>query len=89
LACVEIKHNDPTQVDADALSVATKLRDINATMNLNTMILGPTSPAISRVQNYEMRHVFIKASSFQPLHALVSELGDMQLESSVFAILSQ
>lgn len=89
LACVEIKHNDPTQVDADALSVATKLRDINATMNLNTMILGPTSPAISRVQNYEMRHVFIKASSFQPLHVLVSELGDMQLESSVFAILSQ
>jgi primosomal protein N' (replication factor Y) (superfamily II helicase) len=89
LACIEIKHRDPIKVDADALCVATKLREINDAACLNAMVLGPTSPAIARVQNYEMRHVFIKASSFQPLHALVSELGGMKLESSVFAVLSQ
>jgi primosomal protein N' (replication factor Y) (superfamily II helicase) len=89
LACIEVKHTDVEQVDADALCVATKLREINQKLNLNVMILGPTSPAISRVQNYEMRHIFIKSTSFQPLHALVAHLGDERLASGVFAVLSQ
>jgi primosomal protein N' (replication factor Y) len=89
LACVEVKHRDVTQVEDDAVYVATKLREINQSAHLNATILGPTSPAVSRVQNYEMRHIFIKASSFQPLHVLIAHLGNERLKSGVFAVLSQ
>src|SRR3972149_5574598 len=86
LVTVELKHHDPIQIDADAAVVATALRDAAQGAGDTVRVLGPAYPLIARMQNLEVRHILIKAATHQQMHAVLSCLGAVRVQSRFFLV---
>ncbi len=89
LATIEIKNKDEQCVDSDAQKLSDVLHCFVADKKLSVTILGPALPLIRRVQNYEMRTIVLKASSFKELHEVLSVACHINLQSSVFIVVNQ
>lgn len=88
LAQIELKHKNTAQVDKDAQRVATLLRQKAAESAIPPFtVLGPAIPAIHKVQNIEVRHIFIKTSYFSVIEQISIALKSLDLKSSLFLTL--
>ncbi len=88
LAHVELRHADASQVDADADACVQFLIQFCLEKNLSAQILGPAQPLIARVQNVEIRQIFLKAGSFAEVHGVLSALDRQQFKSSLFIVMN-
>ncbi len=89
LACIELKHSDPSCIDQDADALAQRLREINEQQELGVHVLGPAYPLISRIQKYEIRHIVLKAATFKAIHHLLADVIERPMESMISVILGQ
>ncbi len=89
LVQIEIKNNSDIQLDRDANSIADILNKINDSQDLKIQILGPAQPVISKIQNIEIRQIFLKAQTFSSIHKLLSQIDLDQFDSRVFIVSSQ
>lgn len=87
LVHLELRHADAEQVDADADRCAQFLISYCFKNNLNIQVLGPAKPIIARVQNVEMRHIFLKASAFKDLHRVLVVVQQQALSSGLFVVM--
>jgi primosomal protein N' (replication factor Y) len=87
LAHLELRHADAKQVDADADACAQFLLKFCVTNNLAVRVLGPARPLIARVQNIEMRHVYVKAQTFKDLHYALAHVQQQVLQSGLFVVM--
>lgn len=89
LVCIELRHADITTVSDDAQKVFDQLSKINDSLNLMITLLGPALPVVHKIQNIEMRHIFLKAPSFSKIHKLITFCSFDVYNSSVFIIAHQ
>ncbi len=89
LVQLEIKNSSDMQLDRDANSIADVLNKINDSQDLKIQILGPAQPVISKVQNIEIRQIFLKSQTFSSIHKLLSQIDFDQFDSRVFIVSSQ
>jgi primosomal protein N' (replication factor Y) len=79
LISLEIKHKESGQVEQDAQACVNLLSTLCAKIkkdknnNCEIKILGPAVPLVYKVQNIEMRQIFLKAKSFSVLHTVLNE----------------
>lgn len=85
LVKIEVRHKKAQQVDLDAKKIAAFLRKMVLNINENLTILGPAEPAIHKIQNIEIRHIFIKADNFDIAREVVKGIDGLKLKSSFFA----
>lgn len=89
LACVEIRHKLEKQVDVDAAIVADVMHQTNESLGCNVSILGPAFPVVSRMNKYEIRHIMLKAQSFNSIKNLFSAVRDnVECESELLISMS-
>lgn len=87
LVQLELKHINPKIIDNDAHKLFTFLNQMNEKKNLGVSILGPAKPLVYRIQKTEMRHIFLKASTFTPIYELLCEaLEKNAVQSYVYVI---
>ncbi len=89
LAMLEFKYTDVGQIDVDAQAVATALHQLNDQTGEHVTILGPAYPVVHRIQNYEIRHIVLKAATFKQLHQLLSAAQKVAIMSDMFIVSSQ
>ncbi|MFH1253922.1 MAG: primosomal protein N' [bacterium] len=89
LVQIEIKNSSDIQLDKDADSIAQILNRINDSQNLQIQVLGPAQPMISKIQNVEIRQIFLKSQTFSSIHKLLSQIDFDQFDSRVFIVSSQ
>ncbi len=87
LVHLEIRHADAAQVDIDAEACAQFLQKCCDEQKLEVQILGPAQPLISRVQNVEMRQIFLKAQNFKDLHHVLALVQRQRMQSGVFVVM--
>jgi primosomal protein N' (replication factor Y) (superfamily II helicase) len=87
LVCVELRHKMATIVEEDAQVLASWLNIKASSFSLT--ILGPTIPAIARIKDIEMRHIFIKSDSFMHVSSVVKSVDMKKFQSRIFIISSQ
>ena len=73
LGRVEIRHADPSKVEALAREIGAALR---AAATPAVRILGPTEPPLGRLEGLYRRHILLKSASRQRLRALLTTLLD-------------
>lgn len=81
---LEIQNTNPLVLDKEVSKILTLLQDQNSRLNLELVILGPIRPAVYKIQKVEMRHIFIKADSFELIHKLFEVLGTYTFKSKIF-----
>ena len=89
LVCIELKHQQASVVQEDAQQLFTMLETQNRLLNLGITLLGPSLPIVYKIQNAEMRHIFLKASSYANIHTLLKNIAHNPYSSSVFIIAHQ
>ncbi len=87
LVHLELRNADAAQVDLDADACAQFLLKICDEQRLEVQILGPAQPLIARVQNVEMRHIYLKAQNFKDLHNVLSMVTQQYYVSSLFVVM--
>jgi len=88
LASIELRHKDATQLERDAQAVCEQLWQYNQDHKLGIAILGPSLPVVFKIQDYEMRHIVLKAESFQLLHKLLQQIDCSAYSSEIFIVTS-
>lgn len=88
LASIELRHKDVVQLEADALAVCDQLQQYNKELKLEVAILGPSLPVVFKIQDYEMRHILLKAQSFGALHKLLQQIDRSAYVSEIFLVTS-
>lgn len=78
LVQIELKNTDKKQIEADSkhlfeVLIEKNLQNID-TKNSFVSILGPTKPLVHRIQKTEIRHIFLKSSSFKAIFTLLSKV---------------
>jgi primosomal protein N' (replication factor Y) len=89
LVQIEIRNSSDIQLDCDANAIADILNKINNSQNLKIQVLGPAQPVISKIQNIEIRQIFLKSPTFACIHKLLSQIDFDEFQSRVFIISSQ
>lgn len=89
LVQIEIRSSSDANLDRDASSIADILNQINESQDLKIQILGPAHPMISKIQNVEIRQIFLKSQTFSSIHKLLSQIDFEQFDSRVFISSSQ
>jgi len=89
LVYVELKSKNADHIERDAQKLCDQLVAINETKKLQVTILGPSFPVVSKVQNYEMRHIFLKSASYAPIHELINGIDTRSMTSDVYVMVSQ
>ena len=89
LACIELRHEDPVQINRDAKELVAQLQELATANGLAVRILGPAMPVISRIQNCEVRHIMLKGQVFKDVHQLLLVATQARLASDVFVAASQ
>ena len=84
LAQIELKHKNPSFVEREAKIVAAWLTKEVENFIDPVSILGPATPAIHKIQDIEVRHIFIKAQHFSTIEQLANPLQKLSLKSSLF-----
>ncbi len=87
LVHIELRNVDVEQLNADAEACANYLRQLCNKDGLSVQILGPAQPIIARVQDIEMRHIFLKAFSFKELHAMLFAVKQQNCASALFIVI--
>lgn len=87
LVHIELRHVDASQVDTDAESCVQHLLTFCSEQHLDVQILGPAQPLISRVQNVEIRHIFLKSENFKNVRRVLLQAHQLILESSLFVVM--
>lgn len=89
LSQIELRGSDPIQLDSDATDLVNFLNKINQELNLHIQILGPALPAISKIQNIEIRQIFLKAKHFSNLHKILALIDENKFNSKIFITVNQ
>jgi len=89
LVCIELKHQQASIVQSDAQHLFNHLDEQNKTLNLGITLLGPSLPVVYKIQNAEMRHIFLKTPSYAHIHALLKNLDHNAYTSNVFIVAHQ
>jgi primosomal protein N' (replication factor Y) len=89
LAQVELRSESAQEIDFDAVIVADFLRKMAHDLSLDVQILGPALPAISKIQNVEIRQIFLKAKQFATIHKALGLIDSVQIKSRVFITVTQ
>jgi primosomal protein N' (replication factor Y) len=89
LVQVELRNPSCITLDQDAEMLSDLLHQINKDQGLDTVILGPAYPVISKIQNVEIRQIFLKAKTFACIYKLLNQIDFTKFESRVFIISSQ
>jgi primosomal protein N' (replication factor Y) len=89
LVQVELRNPSCITLDQDAEKLSVLLHQINKDQNLDIVILGPAYPVVSKVQNIEIRQIFLKAKTFACIYKLLNQIDFIKFESRVFIISSQ
>ena len=89
LAQVELRNDDSVLLDQDAAEVATFLNEINQDLKLGVRILGPALPVIHKIQNIEIRQIFLKSPNFSSIHKLLGKLASIPISSRIFISVNQ
>lgn len=89
LVCIELKHQQAGVVERDAQQLFNLLEEQNKTLNLGITLLGPSLPIVYKIQNAEMRHIFLKTRSYAHIHALLKNIDHNAYTSSVFIVAHQ
>lgn len=84
LVQIELRNQSKDMVDKDADVIAMFLRNNAEKSNLNVQIMGPALPAISKVQNIEIRQIFIKATKFSMIYPILNSIQRIDSKSSLF-----
>ena len=67
---VEVSHADSNVVERDAKRFANKLSSHIADTNAHCVVLGPVVPPVSRIQNIDYRHIYVRSQSFGQAYRL-------------------
>ena len=86
LVQIELKNTNPVEIEQDAQTLYAQLQHLNTQKNLALTLLGPARPTIYRVQKTEMRHIFLKASTFGPIFHALKSIDFDQYKSSIFIV---
>jgi primosomal protein N' (replication factor Y) len=86
---LEIQNSNAATLDSEVSQILSLLNEQNSKFSLNLKILGPIKPAVYRVQKVEMRHIFVKSNSFEPIHKLFEILKSYNPKSKIFIIPTQ
>lgn len=89
LVQIELRNVSCIKLDQDADLILQMLHKINESQYLNIQILGPAYPVISKIQNVEIRQIFLKAPTFSNIHKLLRQINLDQFDSRVFIVSSQ
>jgi len=89
LVYVELKSKNADHIERDAQILCDQLVAINDRKKLQVTILGPSFPVVSKVKNYEMRHIFLKSASYAPIHELINGIDTRSMTSDVYVMMSQ
>lgn len=77
---LELKHEDETVVQADALACVVLLKEKFGELT----ILGPAQPPVHKVKNVFSRKIYLKAGSYKPLLEAYCELKNIERQSSLY-----
>ncbi len=83
LILLELRHANVTTITKEAALVYQLLSAAVQELNTEVSILGPTTPAVHRIHKVEIRHIFLKAASYDTLHQLIGTLSAVALKSSL------
>lgn len=89
LVCIELKHAQADVVTNDAQKLFNQLEALNQTLNLGITLLGPSLPLVYKIQNAQMRHIFLKAQSYASIHGLLKTIDHNGYMSSVYIVAHQ
>jgi primosomal protein N' (replication factor Y) (superfamily II helicase) len=81
---IELKHKNLIQVEKDAKTLTEYLQLHAASITNRVKVLGPAIPAIHKIQQIEVRHIFIKANQFSDVEHLLKQCLTIPLKSQVF-----
>jgi len=88
LVHLELKTKNVGHVERDAEHLCDQLRAINEERDLKVTILGPSFPAVYKIQNYEMRHIFLRAKAYTPIHELIDSLDTTLIQSDLYVVVN-
>jgi len=86
LVQIELKHDSSEQVQKDAMRLVDLLNHANLENKFDVAILGPAYPVIHKVQNTEIRQIFLKAKNFNNVFHILHLVDFDNFESSVFIV---
>lgn len=86
LVHLELKHENPKILDDDAQHIYDLLHRHNEEKNLGISILGPTRPLVYKIQQTEMRHIFLKSPNFGAIYNLLNSITNIECKSSIFVV---
>lgn len=87
LVSLELQHKNDLQVEQDAQKLANHLHMIQEQQSLNVTILGPAQPGVWKVQKVHMRHLYLKAPSFETMKTLQASIDYAAFKSSISIVL--
>ena len=80
---IELTHQNPMQIDADAKKLLTHLHVAAQLIDHSIKVLGPTIPTVHKIQHVEKRHIFIKTAQFNTVEPLVKSGLALKLKSKI------
>jgi primosomal protein N' (replication factor Y) (superfamily II helicase) len=80
---IEIKSKTETLLDEESEKVSKILFESMEKQGLKLSVLGPAKPPVFKLQGVHVRHILIKADSFDSIHKLLNGLNDIPFYSSI------
>jgi len=86
---LELMHEDSEILEQEAQEVFDYLFELNEKQKLEVMLLGPVKPIVYKISKMEMRHIFLKTTSFEKAFILFFALQTKKIKSKLFLVPTQ
>jgi primosomal protein N' (replication factor Y) (superfamily II helicase) len=80
---IEIKSKTEALLDEESEKISKVLFESMEKQGLRVSVLGPAKPPVFKLQGVHVRHILIKANSFDAIHKLLNGLNDIPFYSSI------
>lgn len=80
---IEFKHTSKVQVEKDSKTYAAQLTH-SSTTNGMIQVLGPALPAIHKIQQTEIRHLFIKCMRYHDVYPILQAIDPTLFKSAIY-----
>ncbi|MBT4594555.1 primosomal protein N' [bacterium] len=81
---IECRGDESQQVEQDADVAADLLEEISEQQKIAISVFGPVKPAVHKVQKVEIRHIFLKAATFDEVHQVLRHFDFNNFSSQFF-----
>lgn len=89
MLCIELRAQEEYLVEKEARQLYDFLTQYRENQKLNVEIKRPTAPPVHRINNWEIRHIFIKSPHFTLLKKLGDQIDKKKYKSAVTIIAQQ